>query len=203
MPDATAREDIGAEDATRAHLYGFVSTFLSAPPSEALLAQGAGLSGDDTPLGQAVATFAHLCARSDPARVGEEYHDLFIGVGRGELLPFASYYLTGFLNEKPLAKLRNDMSALDIKRDAKASDPEDHAASVLEIMAALIDGRFGEVAPLDAQQRFYETHIQSWMPYFFRDLEGAKNSVLYAGLGTIGRVFLEIEDAAFSMVPAA
>lgn len=195
--------DVSGEDLMRAQLYGLVANFMSSPPTAELLKIGAGLSGDDTPLGKAVATFAHLCERSNVDAVSEEYHDLFIGVARGELLPYASYYLTGFLNEKPLAKLRNDMDLLGIERDESATEPEDHVASIFDIMAGLIDGRFGEASSLDEQQKFYDAHITSWAPYFFRDLENAKSSVLYSGLGSIGRVFLEIEDTAFSMVSAA
>lgn len=194
---------VSGEDLLRAQVYGLVANFLSEPPSKEMLAIGAGLTGDDTPLGKAVATFALLCQRSNAETVAEEYHDLFIGVARGELLPYASYYLTGFLNEKPLAKLRNDMDALGVERDAKASEPEDHIASIFDIMAGLVDGRFGEASTLAEQHKFFDAHISSWAPYFFRDLESAKTSVLYAGLGSIGRVFVEIEDTAFSMVPAA
>ncbi|MGI9405525.1 MAG: TorD/DmsD family molecular chaperone [Hyphomicrobiaceae bacterium] len=193
---------VSDEDLLRAQLYRLISNYMAAAPDAETLAAGAQLSGDETPLGKAVGTFAHLCSRSDADAVAQEYNDLFIGIGRGELLPFASYYLTGFLNEKPLAKLRNDMDALGIERDPAASEPEDHIASIFEMMAGVIDGRFGEPASLEAQQKFYDTHIKSWASYFFRDLENAKSSVLYSGLGSIGRVFLEIEDTAFSMVPA-
>lgn len=207
MPETggEVRDDTGVsgEDLLRAQVYGLVANFLSGAPSDDLLKIGAGLSGDDTPLGKAVGTFAHLCARSDVDTVSTEYHDLFIGVARGELLPYASYYLTGFLNEKPLAKLRNDMDALGVERDPNATEPEDHIASIFDIMAGLIDGRFGHASTLGEQQKFYDAHVKPWASFFFRDLEGAKASVLYAGLGSIGRVFLDIEDTAFSMVPAA
>ena len=131
--------------------------------------------------------------------VKDEYHTLFIGVGRGELLPYASYYLTGFLNEKPLAKLRNDMAERGVTRSADTSEPEDHAASVLEIMAGLIDGRFGAPATIEQQKEFFDAHVGSWMDVFFRDLAGASSSVLYAALAEVGAQFLEIETAAFRM----
>jgi TorA maturation chaperone TorD len=197
-----ATAEASNEDLLRAQVYGLIANFMSAAPSAKMLAVGAKLAGDDTPLGKAVGTFAHLCDKSDLETVDREFHDLFIGVGRGELLPFASYYLTGFLNEKPLAKLRTDMDALGITRDPSASEPEDHLASIFDIMAGMIEGRFGDPATLAQQQTFYDAHIKSWAPYFFRDLESAKASVLYSGLGSIGRVFLEIEDTAYSMVPA-
>ncbi|MEL6288423.1 MAG: molecular chaperone TorD family protein [Pseudomonadota bacterium] len=194
---------ISEEDALRAQMYGFIAAFLSAAPSDEMLARGAALTGDDTPLGQAVGTFAHLCKRQSAEDVADEYQALFIGIGRGELLPFASYYLTGFLNEKPLARLRNDMQALGVAAQAKGGEPEDHIAAIFETFAGLIDGRLEAQASLGQQREFFDAHIQSWAPYFFRDLEGAKASVLYAALGTVGRVFLEIEETAFSMVPAA
>lgn len=190
--------DVSDEDRSRAHVYGLLSSYLSAPATAAQLEAGADLSGDITDLGQAIDTFAHLCGRTSVDAAASEYHELFIGVGRGELLPYASYYLTGFLNEKPLAKLRNDMRSLGITRDAGSSDPEDHAASVCAMMSGLITGQFGDPLPLEEQRKFYETHVQSWMPYFFRDLEGAKSSILYASVGAVGRVFLEIEGTAFS-----
>ena len=131
--------------------------------------------------------------------VQDEYNALFIGVGRGELLPYGSYYLTGFLHEKPLAQLRGDMAELGIEADPKATEPEDHAASVLEMMAGLIDGRFGAPLAIEQQQKFFDAHVGSWIPVFFRDLEGASASVLYAALAQVGTRFLEIEAEAFRL----
>jgi len=190
---------IAPEDAARAQVYGLLGGFLAAPPDAAKLRSGAGLSGDMSALGQAISGFAEICARLDPETVADEYHELFIGVGRGELVPFGSYYLTGFLNEKPLAKLRQDMTRMGIERVGDTRDPEDHIASVCEIMAGLIDGRFGPPDDGAAQKQFFERHLNAWAPYFFRDLEAANSSVLYATLAVVGRVFLEIEETAFRM----
>ncbi len=192
-------EGIAPEDEVRSHVYKLLAHFLADSPDKPALDAAAAMEGDETALGKAVSTFSHICARTEPEQVAQEFHDLFIGVGRGELLPFASYYLTGFLNEKPLAKLRNDMAQLGIQREEGVKEPEDHIAALLDIMAGLITGSFGKPASLDEQKRFFETHIRSWAGHFFVDLESAKSSVLYATLGTIGRVFMEIEDAAFSM----
>ena len=78
----------------------------------------------------------------------------------GELLPFASYYLTGFLNEKPLATLRKDMASLHISRAPNVYEPEDNIASLMEMMAGLIDGRFGSPAPIERQREFFNRHIE-------------------------------------------
>jgi TorA maturation chaperone TorD len=193
---------LATEDELRAQLYHFLARFLSGPPSREELAAAVAVDGDEageTELGKAFKTFSRLAERTDSERVAQEYHDLFIGVGRGELLPYGSYYLTGFLHEKPLAKLRNDMARFGIERDPDHKEPEDHIAALMDMMAGLITGEFGEPLPLDEQKKFFDTHIGSWARHFFADLEAAKSSVLYAALGTIGRHFMEIEETAFSM----
>ncbi len=203
MPVAEAQDvaarSLASEDELRAHLYRLVARFLAAAPDRSDLALAAGMTGDESALGQAVQTFAHLCAHTDPEQAGQEYHDLFIGVGRGELLPFGSYYLTGFLHEKPLAKLREDMTRLGIERDPAVKEPEDHVAALMDMMAGLITGEFGAPASLERQKTFFESHLATWIGHFFADLEAAKSSVLYAALGSIGRLFIEIEETAFSM----
>ena len=199
-PTATAEAvALAEEDVLRAQLYGLLAGLLSRPPGSDDLSHFARLEGNDTPLGSAIGALARVAAGQSEMDVRDEYHTLFIGVGRGELLPYASYYLTGFLNEKPLAKLRNDMASLGVTRSADSSEPEDHAASVLEIMAGLIDGRFGEPATIEQQKEFFDAHVESWMDVFFRDLAGASSSVLYAALAEVGSRFLEIETAAFRM----
>ena len=145
---------LAEEDALRAQVYDLLANLLSKPPPDDELKALAGLSGDDSELGRAITALARVAAGSDAVAVSDEYHALFVGIGRGELLPYGSYYLTGFLHEKPLAKLREDMSAFGVKRADSVSEPEDHAASVLEVMAGLIDGRFGTAASLEQQKEF-------------------------------------------------
>ena len=107
---------VSEEDRLRADLYNFLGLILAGPPDELLLAQTAGLTGDDTDLGRAVARLADCARTTQPKQAEKEFNALFIGLGRGELLPYASFYLTGFLHEKPLAILRNDLSARRIER---------------------------------------------------------------------------------------
>lgn len=183
----------------RADLYRLLATLLSKPADAALLATLSRLRGDATDLGRAVDGLAAVAGRVDADAVRREYHTLFLGVGRGELLPFASYYLTGFLNEKPLATLRGHMAALRIARAKDERDPEDHIASLCEMMAGLIVGDYGAPLPLSDQDAFFNTHIAPWAPHFFADLEGASQSVFYAPVGAIGRAFMAIEIDAFRM----
>lgn len=197
----SAAEDIqlAGEDRLRADLYNFVGLLLAGPPDELLLAQTAGLSGDETPLGEAIRGLARVAKASKPQAVEREFNALFIGLGRGELLPYASYYLTGFLHEKPLAQLRQDMAARGITRAPNVYEPEDNIASLMEMMGGMIVGRFGAPASLEDQKTFFNRHLAPWAGHFFDDLTGAKNSVLYAALGAVGREFIEIEREAFRM----
>lgn len=199
--DMSAAEDIRVteEDRLRADLYNFLGLLLAAPPNADTLSMTAGLTGDDTPLGVAINALAKIAKLSKPAAVESEFNKLFIGLGRGELLPYASYYLTGFLNEKPLAKLRQDMAARGLTRAENVYEPEDNIASLMEMMGAMIVGRFGQARDVADQKAFFNTHIGPWAGHFFTDLEAAKNSVLYAAVGQVGRVFMEIEAEGFRM----
>jgi TorA maturation chaperone TorD len=199
MTAADLRPEVPEEDRLRADLYNFLGLLLARPPDEMLLSQTAGLSGDDSTLGQAISTLAKMARHSKPRPVESEFNKLFIGLGRGELLPYASYYLTGFLNEKPLARLRQDMLTRGLSRAETVFEPEDNIASLMEMMGAMIVGRFGAPVPLSGQKDFFNTHIAPWAGHFFSDLEGAKNSVFYASVGSVGKAFMEIEAEAFRL----
>ena len=188
-----------AEDRMRADLYNFLGLLLSAPPDTMLLEQTGALSGDATPLGLAIDALATAARGTSPKKVEREYNALFIGLGRGELLPYASYYLTGFLNEKPLARLRSDMARLRIARATDRFEPEDGAASLLEMMAGMIVGRFGQPAALEAQKDFFAAHVGPWMGHFFDDLSTAKTAKFYTHVGAVGSAFMEIEREAFRL----
>ena len=187
------------EDGLRADLYDLLAALLARPPDAALLETCGGLSGDDTELGRAVGALARVAAATGPAGARAEFDALFVGLGRGEVLPYASYYLTGFLNEKPLAKLRRDMRALGVERSPEVFEPEDGIASLMEIMAGLIRGRFGAPATLGRQRDFWAAHVGPWAGHLFADIEGARASVLYAPVGAVGRAFMDIEREAFRM----
>lgn len=199
MALAATTHEIAQEDALRADLYDFLGALLARPPSAELMARAAGLTGDGGDIGRGIGALAAIAKATTPGAAREEFEALFIGLGRGELMPFASYYLTGFLNEKPLATLRNDMARIGAARAENVYEPEDNIASLCEIMAGLIRGRFYAAAPLDEQRTFFNRHIGPWAGHFFADLEGAKNSVFYAPVGAIGRAFVEVEKEAFRM----
>jgi TorA maturation chaperone TorD len=183
-------------DAARAREYALLAALLVGAPSSALLSEIARLEGDETSLGRAHAALAEAASEATAASVEREYFDLFVGLGRGELLPYASYYLTGFLNERPLSRLREDLALLGIERVEDHFEPEDHAATLCEIMAGLAAGHF-QATPA-AQRAFFEKHVAPWMGRLFADMEGAANAKFYRSVGLLGRQLLEIEAEAFT-----
>ena len=193
---------VSEEDRLRADLYNYLGLILSAPPDDMLLSQTAGLSGDATDLGDAVGRLADCARTTTPKQAEREFNALFIGLGRGELLPYASYYLTGFLNEKPLAVLRSDLSARRIERAPNVYEPEDNIATLMEVMGGLIVGRFSDPASLDDQKLFFNRHIAPWAGHFFADLETAKSAMLYSAVGSVGKAFMQIEREAFRLTGA-
>ncbi|HMO09242.1 MAG TPA: molecular chaperone TorD family protein [Paracoccaceae bacterium] len=175
-------------------------------PDQTLLAGLAGLSGDDTPLGRAYEGLAAAAATTNPKAAADEFFALFIGVGRGELLPYASFYLTGFLNERPLADLRRDLAAMGVERQAGRHEPEDHVASLCEVMAGLAGGAF-EASGLGCggagEAGFFARHLEPWAGHFFDDLGRAPSSSFYRAVAGIGRQLIEIEARAFALARAA
>lgn len=196
---AVRSPDIADEEWQRAHLYALLGRLLVSAPSAAELSVLRGLHGDGSELGRALHALAALATRATVERVRDEYHDLFIGLAQGEVIPFASVYLTGFLQERPLADLRGDMIRLQVRRRDEVFEPEDHIGSICEMMAGLITGAFGAPLSIAEQRRFFERHLQPWAPRFFGDLERAKAATFYMPVGTIGRIFMAIEQDAFAM----
>lgn len=191
--------EIAEEDAMRAQFYGLLARFLGGQPDDATLELARSLQGDDSPLGEALTAFATIAKRTPKVKADEEYGALFFGHGAGgEMMPYASMYLTGFLYEKPLAQIRKDLASLGIKA-AKTDEPEDHIAFLFEVMHGLITGTFGEPQPLARQKEFFDKHIAPWAGRMFKDLEEASSAVLYMPLATAGRLFIAIEAEAFEM----
>lgn len=194
-----SRPVLSEEDRLRGATYRLLATMLSAAPSETMLAQIAGLVGNSTPYGQALDGLAKSADGTTDDAAELEFHTLFIGMGEGELTPYGSYYLTGFLHERPLARLRTDMRALGIARADGVAEPEDGMASLCEIMAGLIEGDFGAPMSIETQRGFFEAHLAPWARRFFTDLEFADSATFYRPVGALGRAFIDIETEALSI----
>jgi TorA maturation chaperone TorD len=181
----------------RARLFALLGRLLVAAPDALLLDALAGLNGDRSALGGAYGGLAAAATVADSVSTEREFHDLFIGLGGGELLPYASYYITGFLHERPLAELRGDLARLGLERATGVSDPEDHIATVCEVYAGLLAGSFPGGAP--AAEAFFDKHIRPWAGRFFSDLEKAEAARFYRAVGRLGRTAIEIEQAAIGL----
>lgn len=188
-------------DQSRSDQYRFLARVLAAPPDQGTLRAIAALSSDSTAIGQAFAALARAAADLDTdsgaATVEREFFELFIGVGRGELLPYASFYMTGFLHERPLADLRGDLARLGVARAEGRHEPEDHIALLCEVMADMADGTLEVDA--DTQAAFFERHIAPWAAQFFDDLAIAPSARLYRPLAEIGRLLVDIDQRAFRL----
>jgi TorA maturation chaperone TorD len=184
-------------DGARAGEYGLLALLLAQAPGPDLLAAIAALEPDASPVGRAHAALAEAARYTNPDAVEREFFNLFIGLGRGEFLPYASFYLTGFLHERPLARLRADLDRLGIERGESRSEPEDHIALICEVMSGLAAGRFS--ADPGEQNVFFARHIQPWAGRFFADLAAAPTARFYRAVGAYGATLIEIETEAFAM----
>ncbi len=196
---AKAADGLDEVDAARAQEYALLATLLNRAPDAQLLSQLFELRGDATPLGMAHVALGEAASRADARSVEREYFDLFIGLGRGELLPYGSYYLTGFLHERPRARLREDLGKIGIARADGVVEPEDHAGILCEIMSGIASRRLP--APPDSDRLIFEKHMAPWIGRFFADLEQAASADFYRKVGTLGRVFIDIEAEAFDLPP--
>jgi TorA maturation chaperone TorD len=185
----------GLDEPLRVNAWSLLGKLLASPPDEQVLellagADGAAIAGDNL-LGAAWDLLAKAAAKASPAELEDEYQDLFIGVGRGELMPYGSWYLTGFLMEQPLARLRGELSELGFARRDGVKEPEDHAAALCDVMAMISTGE--DAASLDVQTGFFSRHIAPWMGRFFRDMQQAPSARFYRAVGQLGEQFVALE----------
>ena len=194
-----------ADDELRARTYGLLSHLLYTPPDRELLASLATVDSapaeDETLLAAAWRMLSVAARRAAVEELRHEYQSLFIGVGQGEVVPYGSWYQTGFLMEQPLARLRSDLRALGVERDAGVCEPEDHAAALCAVMALIAaeDAAEDAVDAVEQQRVFFERHIAPWMVRFFRDLQQAPSARFYRSVGQLGERFIEVEQQAFAM----
>ena len=191
------KPEVDEIDQLRAAEYGLLSLLLGKAPDADTLSRVATLKGDASDLGIAHIGLASAAAATDDRAASKQFFDLFIGLGRGELLPYASYYLTGFLHERPLARVREDLGRLGIERAGPSREPEDHIAILLEVMSGLARGEFE--ADFAEQARFFDRHLKPWAARLFADLEMSQSAGFYRAVGRVGRVFMELESEAFAL----
>ena len=189
---------IDSIDQARGQVYLLLANLIGQVPQEHMLAELARMprSGDGV-MGGAVAALAEAAGSADVEDVQREHFTLFVGVGRGELLPYASYYRTGFLYERPLVNVREDLKILGLARGDGSGEPEDNIGFLCEVMAGMVLGRFA--APESFEAAFFKRHIASWAEKFFADLETAEAAQFYRAVGHLGRIFIGLEREAFAL----
>jgi TorA maturation chaperone TorD len=193
----SAADQVDEMDHARAGEYALLAALLSHSPDANMIEQLVRLSGDATQLGAAHAALSSAAATMEPERIEREYFDIFVGLGGGELFPYASYYLTGYLHGRPLARIRETLKQIGLERIERQSEPEDHVAVLFEVMAGLASGQI--IAPGGTDRNIFENHLKPWIGRFFSDLERAESAVFYNCVGSLGRIFMEIETEAFSL----
>ena len=187
-------------DTLRANVYSLLAALLTGPPSADLL-QRLGRIEDqqesDTEMAQAWRMIKEAGGRTDAALLDDEYHRLFIGLGRGELVPYGSWYQAGSVMDQPLARLRSDLAVLGIQRRSDVSETEDHAAALCETMA-LICSHPAEIG-LETQKAIFSDHLNGWMDRFFKDMQRASAARFYRAVGRLGEAFLALEKTYFGL----
>jgi len=188
------------EQARRAAIYGLLAALLRSAPDHEVLEYTRGLQADadheknELPL--AFGSLALAARHSAVEALRDEYHSLFIGLGRGELVPYGSWYQTGFLMEKPLGLLRADLRTLGFERDDDVHEPEDHIAALCEVMSLMILDGFA----IEQQQHFFNNHLGNWAADFFSDLAGAQEAVFYRSVARLGSAFMALETRYLSLL---
>jgi TorA maturation chaperone TorD len=192
------------EETARSELYGLLAGVLYAYPAIELVAQ-IRAAATDTPAAGAFLeepwrNFVGVTRSMTDQAIHDEYDALFGGVGKPEVYLYGSHYLSGFLNEKPLARLRTELQSLGLERSEVMSDTEDHFAYLCEVMRYLIAGDDVAVANLTRQREFFSTHIQPWASLMCDDIQNNTKARFYASLAELIRAFMGVEEQGFDML---
>jgi TorA maturation chaperone TorD len=192
------------EETARAELYGLLAALYYAPPTDELIAQ-LRVAVTEAPaaggfLEEPWRALVGAARELDNASIATEYTALFGGVGKPEVYLFGSFYLSGFLNEKPLAALRADIAELGLARDDAMSETEDHFAYLCEVMRYLIAGDDVAVANLTRQQAFFATHVQPWALRMCDALQAHSKARFYSAVAGLTRAFVAVEAQGFDML---
>ena len=192
------------EETARSEIYGLLAGVLYAPPAIELIAQ-IRVAATETPVAGAFLeepwrNFVGVARSMSDQAIKAEYEALFGGVGKPEIYLYGSHYLSGFLNEKPLARLRTDLNKLGLERSEVMSDTEDHFAYLCEVMRYLIAGEDVAVANLTRQREFFSTHIQPWANLMCDDIQSNTKANFYTSLAELIRAFMGVEAQGFDML---
>jgi TorA maturation chaperone TorD len=192
------------EELARAELYGLLARLWLAPPDEALLQQfKVAVTQAPEAGGHLEAPWQALVAAmraTNAAEAADEHDALFGGVGKPEVFVYASYYLSGFLNERPLAQLRDELQRLGLTRDDARAETEDHIAYLFEVMRYLIAGEDAAVCNLEQQRRFFRAQLQPWVSQLCETVEAHPRAKAWRAVAEMTRGFMQVETQAFDLL---
>jgi len=180
----------------RAQTYALLAHLLAQAPTQVLLDNLVTIevTEPESPMGKQWVNLIAAAKQADATVVNDEFQALFIGVTHGELIPYGSYYQTGFLMEEPLAELRTDLAKLGLERKQDSAEPEDHAAAQCDVMRLLLTA---EGTPIVSAEEFFKHHIKPWMERFFNDMNIATSAQFYRAIGQFGAYFIDLETKLF------
>lgn len=201
LPRQETESEFSADN-MRTNMYRLLASLTAAPASGELLQLLKNIDLDDTGMSDdsmatAWKTIRLACEHASLASIDDEFHDLFIGISSGEIVPYGSWYQTGFMMDRPLAVLRQDLADLGIVRDEGVREPEDHVSALCETMSLLAEEESG--VPIDAQRKFFDNHLKGWIQKFFQDMQNARSAHFYAAVGQLGEKFFDIEKRYLEM----
>ncbi|KOO13375.1 cytochrome C oxidase subunit II [Vibrio xuii] len=178
----------------RADIYLLLSALFRQQPTSELIVFLSELETEqsESAMQQAWNQLKQAAIESQPEALADEYQELFIGIGRGEVVPFASWHLTGSLMEKPLASIRHDLALLGLEREEQVKEPEDHFSALCEVMSVLT----GEEEEL--QQVFFNKHLGTWFESLTKQVKNAENANFYRSVAELAQAFMTLEQVRFS-----
>ncbi len=192
------------EELARAEVYGLLASLFYAPPAQDLYEQlRVAVTEAPAPGGFLEASWTEVVAatrRLPLQAVADEYASLFGGVGKPEIFLYGSWFIAGYLNEKPLVELRRDLEVLGLERPLEVLETEDHIASLCEVMRFLIAGDDVGVSNLAAQQRFFDAHLRAWVERLCDAIAANPRADLYRAVAIFARDFFAVEAQGFDLL---
>jgi TorA maturation chaperone TorD len=183
------------EDEARAGHYALLARLFYAGPDAQLLEAIAGsdeMVAGGGPLAGPWSTLAAAARGMDPEAARLEYDEVFVGTGKAEVTPYASFYLAETGREKILVRLRQDLASLGLGKVGASQEPEDHVAALFEVMRHLISQGSGDAA-LQKQRDFFSRYIEGSYAPFCSAISRSERANFYKPVGRFAEAFLVVE----------
>ena len=191
------------EEAARGDFYALLARLLHAAPDGAMLASLAAadrLPPDADPaLSKAWEELSLASSVMDADAASEEYDLLFVGIGKAPVSIYAGFYTGAFAIDHPRVRLQAELAAFGLEH-RRTTEPEDHFATLLDVMRVLVAGGAGRSpADIDEQRRFFEVYLESAAPRFFDAVAASDKSNYYRKVAALGLAFMAIESESFEL----